>query len=604
MQSFNIGDYKNAEPDFLAALKEDNNFIEAYFMLGYVDIAKDSSDDAIRLFKKTLSINPEFYPNIYFTLAKLDIGVGNYDEAMAYLQKFQGYNTQDPDMRVNTQLFMADCEFASEAIKHPVPFSPVNMGPAINSDLWEYFPAITVDQGFFIFTRRMPDEYLPEGFQEDLYESFKVNEEWTKAVSLSYLNTPHNNEGAPTLSADGNLLIYASEKPGGYGSVDLYYSIKYHNTWQPGKNLGSPVNTANWESQPCLSSDGRSLYFVRGNKHGEAKSLDIYLTQLSDTGTWSRPQRLSDTINTRVADSYPFIAADNQTLYFCSAGHPGFGGLDIFMSRRLPNGRWGIPKNLGYPINSSKDESSIMVNPNGQVAYFSSNRPGGYGGQDLYSFSLYDSIQSSPITYVKGKVYDAKTHDPLVGDFTLTDLSTSNVMVKSSSAPDDGTFLVTLPLNKNYALDVSRKGYLFFSENFSLQNVTASAAQPYTMDVPLQPIDTGAKIVLKNIFYETDKYNLKPESQIELNKLVNFLNANPTVKIELSGHTDNTGTVEHNIILSKNRAKSVYDYLISHSIPADRLTYKGYGQSQPIADNSTDAGRAKNRRTELKITGK
>jgi len=177
-------------------------------------------------------------------------------------------------------------------------------------------------------------------------------------------------------------------------------------------------------------------------------------------------------------------------------------------------------------------------------------------------------------------------------------------MVKSSSAPDDGTFLVTLPLNKNYALDVSLKGYLFFSENFSLQNVTASAAQPYTMDVPLQPIDTGAKIVLKNIFYETDKYNLKPESQIELNKLVNFLNANPTVKIELSGHTDNTGTVEHNIILSKNRAKSVYDYLISHSIPAERLTYKGYGQSQPIADNSTDAGRAKNRRTELKITGK
>jgi outer membrane protein OmpA-like peptidoglycan-associated protein len=313
---------------------------------------------------------------------------------------------------------------------------------------------------------------------------------------------------------------------------------------------------------------------------------------------------MSDTINTPGREETPFIAADNETFYFCSDGHPGMGGTDIFISRRLPNGRWGIPKNLGYPINTNQDETGLIVNPDGKTAYFASDRKGGYGGLDLYQFTLYDSIRPVTVTYMKGIVEDAKTHQPLSASFNLTDLQTGRTIMRSSSAKEDGSFLVCLPVNKNIALNVSKNGYLFYSENFSLQDMPADAIHPFLKNIPLQPIDTGAIIVLKNIFFETNKYDLKKESQVELDKLVMFLKNNPAIKVEISGHTDNVGTHTSNQVLSENRAKSVTDYLIAHTIPAERLTSRGYAETHPIATNDTPEGRSQNRRTEMKITGK
>jgi outer membrane protein OmpA-like peptidoglycan-associated protein len=223
---------------------------------------------------------------------------------------------------------------------------------------------------------------------------------------------------------------------------------------------------------------------------------------------------------------------------------------------------------------------------------------------DIYSFTLPDSLRPQPVTYMKGKVYDATNNQPLIAYFTLVDLTTGRVVSQSTSAPVDGTFVICLPSNKNYALNVSRKGYLFYSDNFSLKNVKATYEHPFLKNVPLQPIDTGASIVLNNIFFETNKYDLKPESDVELDKLVSFMKNNPSIKIEISGHTDNQGAPQSNIILSENRAKAVYDYLTVHSIDANRLTYKGYGQTKPIATNDTPEGRQLNRRTEMKITGK
>jgi outer membrane protein OmpA-like peptidoglycan-associated protein/tetratricopeptide (TPR) repeat protein len=596
----------NAIAELHAALKEDTSFVEAHGLLAYLyqDIGK--MEDGIKEIKKLLNINPHFSNTMYFTVAEMEINIGNYPDALKDLETYQQHPVSDPDIQFGATIGIADCKFAIEALKHPVPFNPKNMGININSENSEYFPAVTADGETFLFTRDIPDNTSIYGHQEDFFVSYKINGEWTKAVNVGPPLNTSGNEGAPTLSADGHLLIFTGcDRDGGYGSCDLYYSYKVGKNWTAGRNLGAPVNTRNWETQPSLASDGRTLYFIRGTETRQGlKDQDIYMTVLSDSGYWSNPEKLSDTINTPGQEESVFIADDNQTLYFSSDGHPGMGGLDIFMSRRLPNGRWGIPKNLGYPINTSKDESSIVVDPNGHVAYFSSDREGGYGGRDFYSFELYDSAQPKPITYVKGKVYDSKTTQPLVAQFNLIDLKTGKVMVQSSSAHGDGTFLVCLPLNKDYALNVSRKGYLFYSENFSLTDANASSTKPYMLDIPLQPIDTGATIVLKNIFFETDMYKLKHESEIELNKLVNFLDANPTVKIQVSGHTDNTGTIPHNNELSKNRAKSVYDYLVSHTISADRLSYKGYGQSRPIADNSTEAGKAKNRRTEMKIVAK
>ena len=314
--------------------------------------------------------------------------------------------------------------------------------------------------------------------------------------------------------------------------------------------------------------------------------------------------KLGDSINTHGREECPYIAADNQTLYFVSDGHPGFGGTDIFMSRRRADGTWGTPKNLGYPINTPADQTGIIVDPNGQLAYFSDNRPGGYGGMDIYQFNLYDSVRPAPVTYMKGKVYDAKTEAPLAASFNLIDLGTGRSVMQSTSLIGDGTFMVCIPVHKNYALNVSKKGYLFYSENFSLKDSNATLTHPYAINIPLQPIDTGASIVLKNVFFPTNKFDLKPESQVELDKLAGFLNLNPTVKILISGHTDNVGEKKLNQVLSENRAKSVLEYLVANGILKERLTFKGYGDSKPVVANDSDEHRQMNRRTEFKVISK
>jgi outer membrane protein OmpA-like peptidoglycan-associated protein len=599
---------ENAVELLKRAINEDSNFIEAQGMLGYIydDIGLD--EQAIHQYAEVIRINQNFFPNIFFDISKLELGLERYDDATAHLDYFLQSGKGDNQMRWAADEMLADCKFAAEAKKHPVPFNPLNMGPSINTKMSEYFPTMTVDGTELIFTRRLErSNSLPgeEDYNEDLYMSFKVDGDWAKALNAGpQLNTEYM-EGASTISADGNLLIFTSDRPEGYGSCDLYYTFRIGDSWAEPRNMGPPVNTKNWETQPCLASDGRTLYFIRGIVAAHTiKNSDIYVTTLDDSSYWSVPVKLSDTINTPGKEECPFIAADNQTLYFASDGHPGMGGTDIFMSRRLPNGRWNTPINLGYPINTSKDETGLIVDPNGKFAYFSSDRAGGYGGQDIYSFPLPDSLRPQQVTYMKGKVFDATTKQPLIAYFTLTDLGTGKLISESTSKPVDGTFLVCLPVNKNYALTVSKKGYLFYSDNFSLKDFIATYEHPYLKDVPLQPIDTGASIVLKNIFFETNKYDLKPESEVELNKLVAFLKNNPTIKIQLSGHTDNQGTPQSNIVLSENRAKSVYNYLISHSIDATRLTYKGYGQTIPIATNETPEGRQLNRRTEMKITGK
>jgi outer membrane protein OmpA-like peptidoglycan-associated protein len=234
------------------------------------------------------------------------------------------------------------------------------------------------------------------------------------------------------------------------------------------------------------------------------------------------------------------------------------------------------------------------------MAYFASDREGGKGGLDLYQFPLYEKVRPQPVTYMKGKVYDAETKKVLAAAFELIDLATGKTVVSSTSNVGNGEFIVALPIGKSYALNVSKDGYLFYSENFELKNIKSSR-DPFLKDVPMKPIKAGESIVLKNIFYETDKYELKEESLVELNKLVSFLNKNPKLKFEVSGHTDNVGTKPYNQVLSEKRAQSVYNFLLGKGIAASRMISKGYGDTKPVADNTTDAGRSKNRRTEFMI---
>jgi outer membrane protein OmpA-like peptidoglycan-associated protein len=298
----------------------------------------------------------------------------------------------------------------------------------------------------------------------------------------------------------------------------------------------------------------------------------------------------------------PFIHADDSTLYFCSNGWPGMGGMDLFVSRLGKDGKWGKPTNLGYPINSSGDENGLTLTANGIFAFFASNKLNGQGGYDIYTFELPAELRPRTVTYVKGIVEDAVTKQPLESAVEIIDLASNKPVYQDYSGAEKGDFLATLTTGRNYGLNISRDGYLFYSANFTL--IGHENTKPFDLLALLQPIEIGNKVILNNIFFDTNKFLIRDESKPELQKLTDFLTLNKGVKIEISGHTDNVGSDQANQILSENRAKAVYQYLIANGIDAGRLSYKGYGETQPIAGNDTDEGRAKNRRTEFKIIAK
>jgi len=537
---------------------------------------------------------------------------GKYAEAQQNYLKFLDKPSENIEMNQMAKRDELSCGFAIKAIENPVPFNPVNAGSGLNSKYDEYYPCITADEQAFLFTRELPCETCLEKWQEDFYVSDKNPDgSWGNAYSIGPKINSLNNEGAPSLSADGQILFfvacetdfgYGAERQG-FGSCDIFYSFKNGNDWSKPQNVNAPVCTKWWETQPSFSSDGKTLYFIRGVVDGNGKrQQDIYISVLKEYGKWSVPTKLSNKINTSYDEESVFIHPDNQTLYFSSDGHPGMGGLDIFMSRRKANGEWGEPVNLGYPINTFGDENSLLVSRDGQIAYFASDRVGGFGGLDIYSFDLYEKARPGKTIYVKGKVYDVVTKKPLEADIEVIDLQTGNQILKAVSGKTRGEFLICLPLNKNYAFNASKAGYLFNSENYSLME--NKEYKPIVVSIPLSPITKDSTAILRNVFFDTDKFNLKDESKVELNKLVEFLTKNSTLKIELSGHTDNVGDKKHNQVLSESRAKSVLEYLSSNGIAKERLTSKGYGDAKPVVPNDSDEHRQMNRRTEFKIVAK
>ena len=595
----------------LDAIKEDPKFVEAHTLQANIYFDIHDYEKSIASYKNAIAINPDFYSNNYYGLGVVEFLGGHYSDARTHFEKFLTLPKISLALSAKAKKYIISCTFAESAVLTPVPFNPINMGDSINTSDHEYFPAITGDGKTFLFTRRLKtvDQNGRKQEQEDFYISHMTTKGWGLAQPVTEINTD-GNEGAPSLSADGQYLFFTSceelyhssnQRPT-KGSCDLFIAKKVGDKYLNPRNLEVPINSPAWESQPSFSSDGRTLYFVRAIKEANNVSQhDIFMSRIGDDSQWSEPISVSDKINTKGDELSVFIHPDDQTLYFSSDGLPGMGGQDIFYSKREPNGDWGEPVNIGYPINTSNDEISLLVSPDGEVGFFSSDRPGGKGGDDLYQFNLYEKARPQPVTYMKGKVYDSDTKKPLGASFELIDLATEKAIVRSVSNSVSGEFIVCLPAGKSYALNVSRDGYLFYSDNFQLKNAK-SAKEPVLKDVPLKPIKAGQSIVLKNIFYDTDKFDLKPESKTELDKLISFLNKNPKIHFEISGHTDNVGSKPYNQNLSEKRARTVFDYLVTAGIQSSRISFKGYGDSKPIAENTTDDGRSQNRRTEFLIT--
>jgi len=622
-----LPNYKEGISYLNKAIEKEPNFWEANLLAGEYSEFLYDYESAIRYYNRALAINPNHAAtgSTYFFLANCQFTVGQYADAIRNIDIYVRNKNANPQMVNQAQMIRASCEFADYAIKNPTAIKPINIGPGINTKDPEYFPTITVDGKTILFTRRIYDANAPadhENRQEDFYVSeLGPNNEWKTAIPMPKNINTVNNEGAPTISADGRSLIFVAcpdasgqnYGPGRYGkgSCDLFYTKKLGSRWSDPINLPGNINSFSWESQPSISADGKHIYFIRRvSKRGEPADSDIFVSSLQEDGTWGTAVRLPSHINTPMSEESVLIHPDGKTLYFASRGHVGMGGSDLYVTRMDDKGNWSKPENLGYPINTPADENSLMVSPEGNVAFFASDREGGFGGLDIYYFELPEKLRPTKTLYFAGKVFDAVDKTPLPGRFQLVDINTGKEVIVSEADKITGDFMVALPVNKEYALNVTYPGYTFFSQNFNMTNPEGMEA--IHMDVPMIPItnnDLGT--ALKNVFFDLDKATLRQESFVELNKLVDFLKQHERLKIEIGGHTDTRGDAQRNLALSDSRAKSVVDYLVSKGIARERLTSKGYGETLPLfsdekiasfaTEKEKEAAHQENRRTEYKI---
>jgi len=582
------------------AIETDNRYVDAYLALAVVYGKLKSFKSGIEYYEKAFAIDPDYTLEYKYGYANELAAMGEFEKALnAVNEVLEKKPPKNETALKKYQTTQRNYQFAVDyAKKNPgrnYVFAPKNLGNNINSVESEYFPSLSIDGKELVFTRNLG------GQNEDFFYSRKnINGEWEKARPMEGgVNTPMG-EGAQNISQDGTWLVFAANaRPVGYGDFDLYGSYLTTQGWSAPINLGGRINSDQWDSQPCLSPDKKDLYFVSRRPGGYGGS-DIWVSHMMLNGKWGDPENLGPEINTPEDDQCPFIHADNQTLYFTSSYWPGYGDQDIFYSRKGADGKWGKPVNVGYPINTIDREATLLVAADGKTAYYASDKYDSKGGLDIYTFELPEDVRPLRTLWVTGQVSDKKTSKGLATTIELIDLSTKKLMSRIQT-DEDGKYLVTLPVGKDYAFNVARKGYLFYSDNFSLSKNYPDSS--YEKNIALQPLEVNATIVLHNVFFDVNKFDLKPQSQVELDKLLQLLKDNPTLKIQISGHTDNVGKPADNLALSNSRAKAVVNYLITNGIAAARLSSKGFGETQPVADNKTEEGRGKNRRTEVKIIG-
>lgn len=577
------------------AIQLDSTFASPHQQLGDLYRRQKNFSQAVPHYQAVLRLDPSLTPLTHFGLGESLLHTGDYPAA---LEAFEAYLRTErlPEASIKqTEKYIADCRFSIAAVTNTNGQALYNAGEAINSGVDEYFPSLTADQNTIIFTRKIEN-------RESFYISTRDSVgRWQKATLLEGdINSELYNEGAHCISPDGKYLFFTGcNRPDGLGSCDIYVSRREGDRWGTPHNLGAPVNTRGWEAQPSLGADGRTLYFV-SNRQGGQGGYDIWRSKLLPNGRWSQPQNLGPKINTPYDESSPYIHADSQTLYFASNGWPGFGDKDIFKSRMDENGNWQEPTNLGSPINDHYEQSALTVSMNGQEAFYSTRRPDGIGGLDIYYFNLPPTLRPQPVAYLKGRIIDADEGKPIHAEVTITDVHTQQLLFRDVADYEDGGFLAPLPFGNTYALHVKHPGYLFFSENYPLSD-SSKVNDSYEVVVYLTRIKAGQSETLSNIFFEVNAYELLPESKSDLDNLVQFLQLNRDTFIEIGGHTDNTGNEQHNQRLSENRARAVYRYLLEEGIDPGRLSYKGYGQHEPRADNNSPEGRQQNRRTDMKI---
>ena len=595
-----LEDNRNADGIALlgSALQIDSNFIDAYLSLaGALGNTKQ--------YKKAVTVyeRARLKDSIYFTPYLLPYainlaGLGQFEEALTAIRNFltldglSGRSIKAAQYRKKTFEFAVSSSQKNKNASYV--FAPKNLGDSVNSSSSEYYPSVTVTDDALVFTRRTGNA------REDFLLSAITNKDsFNKAAPLDGDINLEPRKGAITVSQDGDWLFFAADIAGaGLGGFDIYKSVYTPTGWSEQENLGDSINTDFWESSPAISPDKRVLYFS-SNRPGGYGGADLYVGYLKPNGRWTEAVNMGPSVNTAGDELAPFIHADNQTLYFTSDGLPGYGGSDLFILKKLSNGKWGTPENMGYPINTIENEGSLAVAADGYTAYYASDREDSRGGLDIYSFTLPVDARPFKTIYVKGVVTDLISKKGLPANLELTD-NASGTLINKVQTDELGNYFITLPEGKDYTFTVNRKGYLFYSSAYALSG--AAPDSTYVKNIALEPIKLASSFVFTQVLFENNSFALLPPSLPELNKLVQILEENPSMHIQISGHTDNVGKDTDNLTLSTNRAKAIVKYLSNKGIAAERLTYKGFGSTEPIATNATAAGRAQNRRTSFTIT--
>lgn len=594
-------DFNKALVYLADAVERDPKYADAYLKIAHLHRQMGNKPEVFENLQKGLTLKP-FSPalvNNYFDLADLYFERGDYENSRKYFEMFLKGKPRNTKLLDYARQQIQSADFAAEAMRKPVNFNPVRLPNNVNRFELQYFPSTTADQRQLIFTARAghrPDQ------DENIYVSQQEESAWSAPVSISPAINTTANEGAATISGDGKTLVFTScNRSDSQGDCDLYISFRTGNEWSKPKNMGPVVNSKAWDSQPSLSADGRTLYFTSTRPGGIGKE-DIWVTYQNEDGSWLKPENMGETVNSKGRDMAPFIHVSGSTLYFVSDGHQGMGGLDVFMTTQGAARQWTAPENMGYPLNTHADEGSLFITADNKKGYYSRQEMSESGSVtiQLYELDVPENWRSKvSSTYAQGRVFHADTKKPLAAVVQLYDVAADSLVQQVKSDQVSGEYTIVLSEGKRYALYVSAPNFLMNSLSFDY--TSHKVLSPVALDVYLKPIKSGAAIVLNNLFFDTGQYKLERNSKTELDKLITFMRQNPTVRIEISGHTDDVGSDQANKVLSERRAKSVVDYLRGNGVAQNRITHIGHGESRPVMPNTSEENRSQNRRIEMRV---
>ncbi|MFC2102253.1 OmpA family protein [Bacteroidota bacterium] len=614
MTEFKRGNYVRTAQSMLDLVTRYPDFADGWFFLGSSYVKRRDSDfeRAKGYFRKVLEICPDYNPYVHYYLGEIAYSEEDFSATVTHLTAFlKDADKIKNDEDYNRAVSLLDYStFYKKMVTNPVPFRP-EVVEGISSPENEYLAILSPDNQIAMFTREkkiLPDRnslLQSTGYKErfmfsirDYAGNFPDGEEMPRPFNIN------DNEGGATLTADNNNLYYTVcqyDKVNHYLNCDIFSSEYRNYEWREIKSVGSKINkSGSWESQPSISAEGNRLFFV-SDRPGGYGGYDIYKATRSHGGEWGAPVNMGPLINTSGNEKSPFIHPDGKTLYFSSDGWMGMGGYDIFYTRLQDDGSFKKPENIGYPINSPEDEVSFFVSTDGTRGFFASNKLKERGGWDLYSFELYDKARPEKVLFIKGTVKDESSFEPVKARIELRNVETQKVNEVSLDT-NTGKYVAVAPFNNDYIMTIKKEGYVYESKYISL--VDSVYKTPVTLDMEIQPIELEKSYRINDIYFAFNSSDLNPESKVVLDQLTEFLELNDRLSIQIQGHTDAIGNDAANLLLSENRAKSVYDYLIGNNVSASRLTFKGFGETDPVATNDTEDGRALNRRTCFVITQK